>query len=128
MFSTPRSASSGVRRGCCAARVGGGGLASYVNDWPYAVSSLLSVAIARVLGSALQGRSKYRPELAATPMVLSARIDVLFVRGGERFLRRLFEPLGYTVRFLAVGPEDNKRGPPTQMGVFEAVQGQPGSA
>jgi len=25
---------------------------------------------------------------------------------------------GYTVRFVAVGPEDEKLGPPTQMGIF----------
>src|SRR5215475_9825962 len=52
-------------------------LAQYVNDRPYAASSFLSVAIAQVFGSALQGRSKDRPELAGTPMPLSARIDVL---------------------------------------------------
>src|SRR5437660_4671000 len=72
-------------------------LTQYVNDRPYAASSFLSVAIARVLGSALQGRCKDRPELAATPIPLSARIDVLPVRGGERFLRNVFEPLGYAV-------------------------------
>src|SRR5262249_6333031 len=72
-------------------------LAQYVNDRPYAASSLMSVAIAQVFGSALQGRSKDRPELAATPIPLSAQIDVLPVRGGERFLRNVFEPLGYLV-------------------------------
>jgi 3' terminal RNA ribose 2'-O-methyltransferase Hen1 len=72
-------------------------LAQYVNDRPYAASSFMSVAIAQVFGSALQGRCKDRPELAATPIPLSARIDVLPVRGGERFLRNVFEPLGYAV-------------------------------
>jgi 3' terminal RNA ribose 2'-O-methyltransferase Hen1 len=75
----------------------GGMLAEYVNDRPYAASSFLSVAIAQVFGSALQGRCKDRPELATTPLPLSARIDVLPVRGGERFLRAVFEPLGYAV-------------------------------
>ena len=77
-------------------------LAQYVNDRPYAASSFMSVAISQVFGSALQGRCKDRPELAATAIPLSARIDVLPVRGGERFLRGVFEPLGYeveTVRF-----------------------------
>ena len=69
----------------------------YVNDRPYAASSFLSVAIAQVFGSALQGRCKDRPELAASALPLSARIDVLPVRGGERFLRAVFEPLGYMV-------------------------------
>jgi 3' terminal RNA ribose 2'-O-methyltransferase Hen1 len=75
----------------------GGLLAQYVNDRPYVASSFLSVAISQVLGSALQGRSKERPDLAATPIPLSARFDVLPVRGGERFLRGVFEPLGYEV-------------------------------
>jgi 3' terminal RNA ribose 2'-O-methyltransferase Hen1 len=72
-------------------------LAQYVNDRPYVASSFLSVAIAQVFGSALQGRCKDRPELAGMPIPLSARIDVLPVRGGERFLRKVFEPLGYAV-------------------------------
>src|SRR6516162_7383000 len=72
-------------------------LAQYVNDRPYAASSFMSVAIAQVFSSALQGRCKDRPELAATPIPLEARIDVLPVRGGERLLRGLFEPLGYTL-------------------------------
>src|SRR6185436_19624508 len=75
----------------------GGTLDQYVNDRPYVASSFLSVAISRVLGSALGGRSKDRPELAATPIPLQATISVLPCRGGERFLRRLFEPLGYSV-------------------------------
>jgi 3' terminal RNA ribose 2'-O-methyltransferase Hen1 len=72
-------------------------LAQYVNDRPYVASSFLSVAIARVFGSALQGRCKDRPELAETPIPLTARLDVLPVRGGEKFLRAIFEPLGYQV-------------------------------
>ena len=75
----------------------GGTLEQYVNDRPYVASSFLSVAISRVLGSALGGRSKDRPALATTAIPLSAKIAVLPVRGGERFLRRLFEPLGYSV-------------------------------
>ena len=75
----------------------GGTLDQYVNDRPYVASSFLSVAIARVLGSALAGRSKGRPELTGLPMPLTAKISVLPSRGGEKFLRRLFEPLGYEV-------------------------------
>jgi 3' terminal RNA ribose 2'-O-methyltransferase Hen1 len=74
-----------------------GTLEQYVNDRAYVASSFLSVAISRVLGSALGGRSKDRPELATTAIPLHARLSVLPCRGGERFLRRLFEPLGYTV-------------------------------
>ena len=72
-------------------------LDQYVNDRPYVASSFLSVAISQVFGSALQGRCKDRPELATSPLPLEARLDVLPVRGGERFLRAVFEPLGYTV-------------------------------
>src|SRR6266404_3500385 len=73
-------------------------LAQYVNDRPYAASSFMSVAIAQVFGSALQGRCKDRPELAATAIPLTAQIDVLPVRGGDQFLRSVFEPLGYEVK------------------------------
>ena len=72
-------------------------LAQYVNDRPYAASSFMSVAISQVFGSALQGRCKDRPELATAPLPLTVRIDVLPVRGGETFLRAVFEPLGYEV-------------------------------
>ena len=75
----------------------GGTSDQYVNDRPYAASSFLSVAISRVLGTALGGRSKDRPELAASAIPLEARIAALPCRGGESVLRRLFEPLGYEV-------------------------------
>lgn len=69
----------------------------YVNDRPYVASSFMSVAISQVFGSALNGRCKDRPDVVTTPLPLSARIDVLPVRGGEMFLRQIFEPLGYTI-------------------------------
>ena len=43
-------------------------LEQYVNDRPYVASSFLSVAIAQVFGSALNGHSKDRPALAETPI------------------------------------------------------------
>lgn len=72
-------------------------LEPYVNDRPYVASSFLSVAIARVFGTALSGRSKERPDLALCEIPLEARIAVLPCRGGESFVRLLFEPLGYTI-------------------------------
>lgn len=72
-------------------------LEEYVNDRPYAASSFLSVAIARVFGTAMSGKSKERQELADTPLPLEARIAVLPCRGGEPLVRKLFEPLGYAV-------------------------------
>lgn len=72
-------------------------LAQYVNDRPYVASSFMSVAISQVLGTALAGRCDARPGLAETPLPLTAKIDVLPVRGGEQTLTRMFEPLGYEV-------------------------------
>ncbi|MHB1508082.1 MAG: hypothetical protein ACYCST_05885 [Acidimicrobiales bacterium] len=72
-------------------------LAQYVNDRPYAASSFLSVALARVFGTAISGRSKERPDLADTPIPLVARLPVLPCKGGEEVLRRLFEPMGYAI-------------------------------
>src|SRR6266516_4032366 len=69
----------------------------YVNDRPYVASSFLSVAISQVYGTALNGRSAERQELAETRLPLQAQLVVLPCRGGEGLLRRLFEPLGYTV-------------------------------
>ncbi len=79
---------------------GEGLLSQYVNDRPYVASSFLSVAIAQVLGSALQGRCQSRPELVQAPIPLEARLDVLPVRGGESFLRAVFEPIGYEVEAI----------------------------
>lgn len=72
-------------------------LEQYVSDRPYAASSFLSVAIARIFGSALGGRSRGRQELADAAVPLVAKVAALPCRGGERFLRSLFEPLGYAV-------------------------------
>ncbi len=75
-----------------------GTLKQYVNEKPYAASSFLSVAIARVFGSALKGKSRERQELADTALPLEVAIPYLPCRrGGEGWLRRLFEPLGYEV-------------------------------
>ncbi|KAF3889659.1 MULTISPECIES: 3' terminal RNA ribose 2'-O-methyltransferase Hen1 [Nostocales] len=75
----------------------GATLAEYVSDRPYVASSFFSVAIAQVFSTALAGRCKERPEMVQTPIPLFARLSVLPCRGGEVFLRQLFEPLGYTV-------------------------------
>lgn len=72
-------------------------LSEYINDRPYVASSFLSVAIAQVYGTALNGTCKDRPELAKTAIPLEARVSVLPSRGGEALIARLFEPLGYTL-------------------------------
>jgi 3' terminal RNA ribose 2'-O-methyltransferase Hen1 len=94
-----RDGRGGGRRGRGASGPQGqdGSLAQYVNDRPYAASSFLSVAIGKLLGTALGGRSDDRPDLPTTPLPLAVRLPVLPVRGGEPLLRRLFEPLGHAV-------------------------------
>jgi 3' terminal RNA ribose 2'-O-methyltransferase Hen1 len=72
-------------------------LDQYVNDRPYVASSFLSVAIAKVYGTALNGHCPNRPELVDTAIPLSATISAVPCRGGTDFLHRLFEPLGYTL-------------------------------
>jgi 3' terminal RNA ribose 2'-O-methyltransferase Hen1 len=74
-----------------------GTLAEYVNDRPYAASSFLSVALNSLLGSALGGRSRERPDLAETAIPLEAHLPVVPVRGGEALFHRLFDPLGYAI-------------------------------
>jgi len=69
----------------------------YINDRPYVASSFLSVAISRVYGSAMAGRTSDRPELVERSLPLVARLGAVPCRGGETLLRRLFEPLGYHV-------------------------------
>ena len=81
-------------------------LTDYVNDRPYSASSFLSVAISRVFGSALGGRSAERPELAAQPLPLSVEVASLRC-GREAAVRALFEPLGYAV---SVDPPDAEAG------------------
>ena len=68
----------------------------YVNDRPYVASSFLSVAIARVFGSALGGRCRDRPELVGKPLPLAAEVAALPCRSADD-VRELFEPLGYEI-------------------------------
>jgi len=74
-------------------------LQPYVNDRPYVASSFMSVAIAKVFGSAMAGRCKDRPELVDRALDLCATLSVVPARaGGEPLIRELFEPLGYDVK------------------------------
>jgi 3' terminal RNA ribose 2'-O-methyltransferase Hen1 len=74
-----------------------GQLQQYVNDRPYAANSFLSVALGRLFSTALSGRSKERQTLSESPLPLSATLPVVAARGGADLVRRLFEPLGYSV-------------------------------
>ncbi|QDH10949.1 3' terminal RNA ribose 2'-O-methyltransferase Hen1 [Nocardioides dongxiaopingii] len=77
-------------------------LGQYVNDRPYAASSLLGVAVADVFSTARAGRCAARQELADSPIPLEVRIPVLPCRGGPDIAHRLFEPLGWAVTAVPV--------------------------
>ncbi|MGW2679580.1 3' terminal RNA ribose 2'-O-methyltransferase Hen1 [Streptomyces sp. NPDC001436] len=70
-------------------------LAQYVNDRPYAASSLLAVALSGVFRTALKGQCAARPELPRQARPLRIEIPVLPARGGADLVRRLFAPLGW---------------------------------
>ncbi|MBF6351321.1 3' terminal RNA ribose 2'-O-methyltransferase Hen1 [Nocardia flavorosea] len=72
-------------------------LGQYVNDRPYAASSLMSVAIGTVFRSALRGDCPQRPELARTPLPLRLELPALGCRGGPELAERIFAPLGWSV-------------------------------
>ncbi|MFD8390657.1 3' terminal RNA ribose 2'-O-methyltransferase Hen1 [Streptomyces sp. NPDC059680] len=88
-----------VRRGKGKGRGGApdAALAQYVNDRPYAASSLLAVALSGVFSSAMKGTCQARPELPARTRPLRIEVPALPARGGPELVRRLFEPLGWTV-------------------------------
>ena len=69
-------------------------LAQYVNDRPYAASSMLAVALAKVFRTAMNGRCEARPDLVSRPLPLEVVIPAL--RGGA-LVEQLFTPLGWTV-------------------------------
>jgi 3' terminal RNA ribose 2'-O-methyltransferase Hen1 len=73
-------------------------LGQYINDRPYAASSLLAVALRKVFGTAMKGRCDARPELARAAIPLRIRIPALPCRGGPELATRLFGPLGWSVR------------------------------
>ncbi|MER6366636.1 3' terminal RNA ribose 2'-O-methyltransferase Hen1 [Kitasatospora sp. NPDC001527] len=90
-------------------------LAQYVNDRPYAASSLLAVALRTVFRTAMKGVCEARPGLADRPRPLRISLPAVPVGGGEgggqgggvALAVRLFEPLGWRVEASAV-PLDEK--------------------
>lgn len=76
---------------------GAASMEQYVNDRPYVASSFLSVAMAEVFRTAMQGRCDAHPDLAQMAIPLTATLSVVQCRGGEDLLKRLFEPLGYSI-------------------------------
>jgi 3' terminal RNA ribose 2'-O-methyltransferase Hen1 len=72
-------------------------LGQYVNDRPYAASSMVAMALKHVYSTAFTGRCNARPELAATPIPLEIHVPAVPCSGGPELLQRLFEPLGWQV-------------------------------
>jgi 3' terminal RNA ribose 2'-O-methyltransferase Hen1 len=80
----------------------GDSVTHYVNDRPYAASSLLAVALKAVFGTALTGRCAARQELADQALPLEIRVPALRCAGGPGLAQRLFGPLGWQVAASAV--------------------------
>ncbi|MFD5030186.1 3' terminal RNA ribose 2'-O-methyltransferase Hen1 [Streptomyces sp. NPDC058405] len=87
-----------VRRGKGKGRGGApdAALAQYVNDRPYAASSLLAVALSTVFKSALRGVCAALPERAESPLPLRIEVPAVPARGGAELVGKLFGPLGWT--------------------------------
>jgi 3' terminal RNA ribose 2'-O-methyltransferase Hen1 len=81
-------------------------LAEYVNDRPYAASSFLSVALNKAFRTAMSGVCNQRQELADSAIPLEAVVTPLPTRGGEKLVRMLFEPLGWSVHIDPVVDSD----------------------
>ncbi|WP_327090956.1 3' terminal RNA ribose 2'-O-methyltransferase Hen1 [Nonomuraea sp. NBC_01738] len=69
-------------------------LSQYVNDRPYAASSLMAVALADVFRTARAGTCKAKPELPEQAMPLEIS---LVCRGAGGLAQEVFEPLGWAV-------------------------------
>ena len=72
-------------------------LSQYVNDRPYASSSMFAVAMGNVFRTAMAGICKARPDLAAQAIPLELHLPAVPSRGGNDLIPRLFEPLGWQV-------------------------------
>jgi 3' terminal RNA ribose 2'-O-methyltransferase Hen1 len=77
-------------------------LGRFVNDRPYAASSLLASALTKVFRSAMTGVCRDRPELAAAAIPLQVHLPVLRCRGGPALATDLFAPLGWAVTATAI--------------------------
>lgn len=88
-------------------------LGQYVNDRPYAASSLLASALRKSFSSAIAGTSLARPEAAIADLPIIVHLPALPSTGGVALLRDLFEPLGWTVAAteLPLDPEIPEWGP-----------------
>ncbi|MFG2911065.1 3' terminal RNA ribose 2'-O-methyltransferase Hen1 [Kitasatospora sp. NPDC048286] len=87
-------------------------LSQYVNDRPYAASSLLAVALRTVFRSAMKGACPARPELPARVRPLRIELPAVPANGageagGPALVARLFEPLGWRVEATAIALDES---------------------
>ncbi len=75
-------------------------LEPYVNDRPYVASSMLSVALGKLYGTAMAGTCETKPELVDQPIQLEIDLPVVPIPRTKdgNIIVRLFEPLGWDVR------------------------------
>jgi 3' terminal RNA ribose 2'-O-methyltransferase Hen1 len=78
----------------------------YVNDRPYTSNSFLSTAIVKAFGSAINGTCHEKPELPKTAIPLIAKVYSLKVDTDFLYLKKLFEPLGYTITYEVLQLDD----------------------
>jgi 3' terminal RNA ribose 2'-O-methyltransferase Hen1 len=93
----------GLVRGRSQARGDAVALGQYVNDRPYAASSMLAMALKDVFRTALAGRCQALPELVGQPIPLEISVPAVPCRGGADLAGRLFGPAGWQVE--AAGAE-----------------------
>jgi hypothetical protein len=94
-------------------------LGQYVNDRPYAASSMLAMALKHVFRTALTGRHNVRFESLPPGTMRHRDHRFEWTRGEFRaWADRVAAAHGYAVRCLPVGADDPEVGPPTQMAVF----------
>ena len=79
----------------------------YVNDRPYAASSLLAVALGKVFSTAMKGRCTVRPDLEGVALPLTLHVPAVPCADGPALVERLFAPLGWDVeaRVAPLDPE-----------------------
>ncbi len=81
-------------------------LSQYVNDRPYAASSMLAVALGKVFRTALAGKCDAKPELVDLPLPLAVHIPALPSVGGPTMVRDLFGPLGWAVEATPIALDE----------------------
>lgn len=74
----------------------------FVTDRPYVAGSHLAVAIGSVYRTAMIGRCDARPDLASQDLPLTIKLPAVPCRGGIDQVKRMFEPVGWTVEVAEV--------------------------